>query len=224
MEFSPGGRPKRLLTVLAEGRPAFATCRFGNVRQRRLRRKRDCPISFAWHGSPAFTKFEHFPNDGRAAGIRKATSRRKCSNRPTAPGARSIPGKPAFLSGRGIPGATSEARGSFSGGGLAAAALSIARFSFEGVDRRASIDAAADVQPARPQASTLPCREQDGAIVAAFTVDLIGARRAMSWRGGSASVLKHTMLASEPALKARPSTLAHPLKPSDNLSTLVARV
>jgi hypothetical protein len=99
------------------------------------------------------------------------------------------------------------------------AALSVARFAFEGVDRRASIDAAR-LFSRLVRNVDFACREQDGAIVAAFTeTDLRGAH-VVARR--LASVLKHTMLASEQALK--PTVALATLKPTDNLSTLVARV
>jgi len=98
-------------------------------------------------------------------------------------------------------------------------ALSVARFSFEGVDRRASIDAAR-LFSRLVRTIDFACREQDGAIVAAFTeTDLRGAH-VVTRR--LASVLKHTMLASEQALQ--PTVTLATLKPTDNLSTLVARV
>jgi hypothetical protein len=98
-------------------------------------------------------------------------------------------------------------------------ALSIARFSFEGVDRRASIDAARLVSRL-VRSIDFACREQDGAIVAAFTETDLRSAHVVARR--LASVLKHTMLASEQALK--PTVTLATLKPTDNLSTLVARV
>jgi hypothetical protein len=98
-------------------------------------------------------------------------------------------------------------------------ALSIARFSFEGVDRRASIDAAR-LFSRLVRNIDFACREQDGAIVAAFTETDIRSAHIVARR--LTSVLKHTMLASEQALK--PTVTLATLKPTDNLSTLVARV
>jgi hypothetical protein len=98
-------------------------------------------------------------------------------------------------------------------------ALSIARFSFEGVDRRASIDAAR-LFSRLVRTIDFACREQDGAIVAAFTETDLRSAHVVARR--LASVLKHTMLASEQALK--PTVTLATLKPTDNLSTLVARV
>ena len=98
-------------------------------------------------------------------------------------------------------------------------ALSIARFAFEGVDRRASIDAAR-LFSRLVRSIDFACREQDGAIVAAFTETDLRSAHVVARR--LASVLKHTMLASEQALK--PTVTLATLKPTDNLSTLVARV
>jgi hypothetical protein len=64
------------------------------------------------------------------------------------------------------------------------------------------------------------CREQDGAIIAAFTETDLRSAHVVARR--LASVLKHTVLSSEQSLK--PTVTLATLKPSDNLSTLVARV
>jgi hypothetical protein len=98
-------------------------------------------------------------------------------------------------------------------------ALSIARFAFDGADRRASVDAAR-LFSRLVRNIDFACREQDGAIVAAFTETDLRSAHVVARR--LASVLKHTMLASEQALK--PTVTLATLKPSDNLSTLVARV
>src|SRR5215470_10600070 len=98
-------------------------------------------------------------------------------------------------------------------------ALSVARFSFDGIDRRASIDAAR-LFSRLVRNIDFACREQDGAIVAAFTQTDLRSAHVVARR--LASVLKHTMLASEQALK--PTVTLATLKPTDNLSTLVARV
>jgi GGDEF domain-containing protein len=98
-------------------------------------------------------------------------------------------------------------------------ALSIARFAFDGVDRRASIDAAR-LFSRLVRNIDFACREQDGAIVAAFTETDLRSAHVVARR--LASVLKHTMLASEQALK--PTVALATLKPTDNLSSLVARV
>ena len=98
-------------------------------------------------------------------------------------------------------------------------ALSIARFSFEGADRRASVNAAR-LFSRLVRSIDFACREQDGAIVAAFTETDLRSAHVVARR--LASVLKHTMLASEQALK--PTVTLATLKSTDNLSTLVARV
>jgi hypothetical protein len=98
-------------------------------------------------------------------------------------------------------------------------ALSVARFAFEGVDRRASIDAAR-LFSRLVRSIDFACREHDGAIVAAFTETDLRSAHVVARR--LASMLKHTMLASEQALK--PTVTLATLKPTDNLSTLVARV
>ncbi len=87
------------------------------------------------------------------------------------------------------------------------------------VDRRASIDAAR-LFSRLVRNIDFACREQDGAIVAAFTETDLRSAHVVARR--LASVLKHTMLASEQALK--PTVTLATLKPTDNLSTLVARV
>jgi hypothetical protein len=98
-------------------------------------------------------------------------------------------------------------------------ALSIARFSFDGADCRASLDAAR-LFSRLVRSIDFACREQDGAIIAAFTETDLRSAHVVARR--LASVLKHTMLSSEQTL--RPSVALATLKPSDNLSTLVARV
>jgi hypothetical protein len=89
-------------------------------------------------------------------------------------------------------------------------ALSIARFAFDGVDRRASIDAAR-LFSRLVRNIDFACREQDGAIVAAFTETDLRSAHVVARR-----------LASEQALK--PTVALATLKPTDNLSSLVARV
>jgi hypothetical protein len=101
----------------------------------------------------------------------------------------------------------------------AGGALSVARFAFEGIDRRASIDAAR-LFSRLVRNIDFACREQDGAIIAAFTETDLRSAHVVVRR--LASVLKHTVLSSEQTLK--PTVTLATLKPSDNLSTLVARV
>src|SRR5215468_3276403 len=101
----------------------------------------------------------------------------------------------------------------------AGGALSVARFSFEGIDRRASIDAAR-LFSRLVRNIDFACREQDGTIIAAFTETDLRSAHVVARR--LASVLKHTVLSSERTLK--PTVTLATLKPSDNLSTLLARV
>jgi hypothetical protein len=101
-------------------------------------------------------------------------------------------------------------------------ALSVARFSFEHIDVRASIDAAR-LFARLVRNIDFACREQDGSILAAFTETDLRSAHVVARR--IASVLKHTMLA--PGTDPRginPTVTLATLKPADNLSTLVARV
>jgi hypothetical protein len=102
-------------------------------------------------------------------------------------------------------------------------ALSVARFSFEGLtDRRAHIDAARlFVRLVRN--IDFACREQDGSILAAFTSTDLRSAHVVARR--IASVLKETMLSPDRDRRAiKPTITLATLKPTDNLSTLVARV
>jgi hypothetical protein len=102
-------------------------------------------------------------------------------------------------------------------------ALSVARFSFEGLsDRRAYIDAAR-LFSRLVRNIDFACREQDGSILAAFTETDLRSAHVVARR--IASILRNTMLS--PARDRRhikPMITLATLKPSDNLSTLVARV
>lgn len=101
-------------------------------------------------------------------------------------------------------------------------ALSLARFSFEDIDHRASVDAAR-LFSRLVRNIDFACREQDGAILAAFTETDLRSAHVVARR--IASVLKHTMLSPDHDRHAiRPTVTLATLKPSDNLSTLVARV
>jgi GGDEF domain-containing protein len=102
-------------------------------------------------------------------------------------------------------------------------ALTVARFAFEDMtDVRCSIDAARLFSRLMRNID-FACREHDGSIIAAFTeTDL---RNAHVVARRIASVLRHTMLA--PNLDRRsikPTVTLATLKPTDNLSSLVARV
>jgi GGDEF domain-containing protein len=102
-------------------------------------------------------------------------------------------------------------------------ALSIARFSFEGVtDRRAHIDAAR-LFSRLVRNIDFACREQDGSILAAFTETDLRSAHVVARR--IASVLKHTMLSPNRDRRTiKPMITLATLKSTDNLSTLVARV
>jgi hypothetical protein len=102
----------------------------------------------------------------------------------------------------------------------AGGALSVARFSFEGLDRRTGIDAAR-LFSRLVRDIDFACREQDGAIIAAFTETDLRSAHVVARR--LASVLKHTTLSSE-RHPFKPTVTLATLKPTDNLSTLVARV
>jgi hypothetical protein len=102
-------------------------------------------------------------------------------------------------------------------------ALSVARFTFEGVtDRRAYLDAARlfgrlvrDVDFA--------CREHDGSIVAAFTATDLRNAHVVARR--IASVLRQTMLSpGRDRRLIKPTITLAAFKPRDNLSALVARL
>jgi GGDEF domain-containing protein len=101
-------------------------------------------------------------------------------------------------------------------------AISVARFQFEGIDQRASVDAAR-LFSRLVRDVDFACREHDGAILAAFTeTDL---RNAHVVARRIASVLKHTMLSADHDRRTiRPTVTLATLKADDNLSTLVARV
>jgi hypothetical protein len=102
-------------------------------------------------------------------------------------------------------------------------ALSVARFSFDGMnDRRADIDAAR-LFGRLVRNIDFASREQDGSIIAAFTATDLRSAHVVARR--IASVLRHTMLSPGGDRRAiRPTVTLATLKPSDNLSTLVARV
>jgi hypothetical protein len=100
--------------------------------------------------------------------------------------------------------------------------LSIARFSFDGYDRRLSLDAARLVGRLMRQVD-FACREVDNSIFAVFTETDLRAAHVVTRR--IASVLKNTMLAPDRKKKGINTavTLAT-LKPTDNVDSLIARV
>jgi GGDEF domain-containing protein len=101
-------------------------------------------------------------------------------------------------------------------------ALSVARFSFEDIDRRGSVDAAR-LLSRLVRDIDFACRENDGAILAAFTDTDLRSAHVVARR--IASILRHTMLSPDGDRRTiRPTVTLATLKPSDNLSTLVARV
>jgi GGDEF domain-containing protein len=100
-------------------------------------------------------------------------------------------------------------------------ALSVARFSFDEIDRRSSIDAAR-LFSRLVREIDFACREQDGAIIAAFTETDLRSAHVVARR--LASALKHTMLSLGNDRRATPTVTLATLKPTDDLSTLVARV
>ena len=102
-------------------------------------------------------------------------------------------------------------------------ALSVARFTFDDMtDMRCAIDAAR-LFSRLIRNIDFACCEQDGSILAAFTETDLRSAHVVARR--IASVLRHTMLAPDSDRRAiKPTVTLATLKPSDNLSTLVARV
>ncbi len=102
-------------------------------------------------------------------------------------------------------------------------ALSVARFSFEDMtDPRCAIDAAR-LFSRLVRDIDFACREQDGSIIAAFTETDLRSAHVVARR--IASVLRHTMLSPDHDRRTiKPNVTLATLKPTDNLSTLVARV
>ena len=100
------------------------------------------------------------------------------------------------------------------------AALSIARFSFDGADRRASLDAARLVARLMRQID-FACQGADKSIFAVFPETDLRAAHIVARR--IASVLKNAMYAAEHSGVQAAVTLAT-LKPTDDVNSLVARV
>jgi hypothetical protein len=104
----------------------------------------------------------------------------------------------------------------------AGGALSVARFTFEGVDRRSDIDAAR-LFSRLVRSVDFACREQDGSILAVFTETDLRSAHLLARR--IASVLRRTMLSPGGDRRTiKPTITLSALKPSDNLGTLVARI
>ena len=102
-------------------------------------------------------------------------------------------------------------------------ALSVARFTFEGLaDRRAYIDAAR-LFSRLVRTTDFACREQDGSILAVFTKTDLRSAHLLARRIGG--VLRLTMLSPGGDRRAiKPTITLAAFKPSDDLSTLVARL
>jgi GGDEF domain-containing protein len=101
-------------------------------------------------------------------------------------------------------------------------ALSIARFSFDDIDRRASIDAAR-LFSRLVRNVDFASQESDGSILAAFTGTDLQSAHVVARR--FASTLKHTMLPGDRDRSTiKPTVTLATLKPTDNVGTLVARV
>jgi GGDEF domain-containing protein len=102
-------------------------------------------------------------------------------------------------------------------------ALSVARFSFEGItDGRMHVDAAR-LFSRLVRTVDFACRDEDGSILAAFTGTDLRSAHVVARR--IASTLKQTMLSpGRDRRTIRPSITLATFKPTDNLSTLVARV
>ncbi len=100
--------------------------------------------------------------------------------------------------------------------------LSIARFSFDGSDRRVGLDAARQVARLMRHVD-FACREADNSIFAVFTETDLRAAHVVARR--IASVLKNTMLAPDRKRDGIETavTLAT-LKPTDSVDSLIARV
>jgi hypothetical protein len=100
--------------------------------------------------------------------------------------------------------------------------LTIARFSFNGGDRRASLDAARLVGRLMRQVD-FACREADNSIFAVFTETDLRAAHVVARR--IASILKNTMLAPDRRRgKIDAAVTLATLKPTDSIDTLIARV
>jgi hypothetical protein len=101
-------------------------------------------------------------------------------------------------------------------------ALSVARFSFEEINDRSSIDAAR-LFSRLIRSVDFACRERDGSILAAFTDTDLRSAHVVARR--LAGTLRQTMISSDRDRNTiKPTITLATLKPTDNLSTLVARV
>ena len=102
-------------------------------------------------------------------------------------------------------------------------ALSVARFTFEGVsDRRAYVDAA-QLLTRLVRSVDFACREQDGSILAAFTETDLRSAHVVARR--IASMLRQTMLSpGRDRRSIKPTITLAALRSTDSLGTLVARI
>ena len=102
-------------------------------------------------------------------------------------------------------------------------ALSVARFTFEGLaNRRAHVDAAR-LFSRLVRNTDFACQEQDGSILAAFTKTDLRSAHLLARRIGG--VLRQTMLSPGGDRRAiKPTITLAALKPRDDLGTLVARL
>jgi GGDEF domain-containing protein len=102
-------------------------------------------------------------------------------------------------------------------------ALSVARFTFEGLaDRRAHVDAAR-LFSRLVRNTDFACQEQDGSVLAAFTKTDLRSAHLLARRIGG--VLRQTMLSPGGDRRAiKPTITLAALKPRDDLGTLVARL
>jgi hypothetical protein len=100
--------------------------------------------------------------------------------------------------------------------------LSIARFSFNGSDRRSGIDAARLLSRLMRQVD-FACREADNSIFAVFTETDLRAAHVVARR--LASILKHTTMAPDRRrVGIEAAVTLATLRPTDSVNTLVARV
>ncbi|MCC6779096.1 MAG: GGDEF domain-containing protein [Hyphomicrobiales bacterium] len=102
-------------------------------------------------------------------------------------------------------------------------ALSVARFSFDGLDDRRTYVDAARLLSRLVRNVDFASLERDGAIIAAFTQTDLRSAHVIARRIGA--VLRQTMVVpGRAAASINPTITLATLKPSDNVSTLVARV
>jgi hypothetical protein len=102
-------------------------------------------------------------------------------------------------------------------------ALSIARFSFEGLNERRAINDAARLFSRLVRNIDFACREQDGSILAAFTETDLRSAHVVARR--IAAALRQTMIScGRDRQLIKPTITLATFKPTDNVSTLVARV